>query len=386
MGNTYSNCPPPTDDEVEQILTCPISFDRMQDPVTLVQTGQTYDRKSLCEWLITDPTLCPASNRRFIDKLEYTDNLIARKLLVLYFGDGAYQRHGDSDFEQQYDKAYKKQQLKENDDASVQFRLGFRYEKGDGVPQDYKQARLCYERAANLGSTVAQYNLGVLYHHGRGIAQDYIKAQHYYKLAADQGRASAQYNLAYLYEAGHGVTNDYTKAQHYYNLAAEQGHKSAQNNLGILYEEGRGVTKDYVKAREYYVLAAGQGHAKAQNNLGLLYANGNIGTKDYAKARHYFELAADQGSASAQSNLAHLYEHGIGVAKDYTKARHYYNLAAEQGNAIAQRNLGYFYKNGRKYEGASEQGGVPAQNRLARLERKQKRGLVIRKWKIMLKH
>lgn len=133
--------------------TCPISFDRMQDPVTIMQTGQTYDRKYLCEWLLVDPTLCPASNRRFIDKLEYTYDLIARKLLIEFFGESAYRRHDDSDFERCYDAVYRNQrQIKDEEEAGAQLNLGDRYCRGDGVPQDYEQARLCFERAADLGS------------------------------------------------------------------------------------------------------------------------------------------------------------------------------------------------------------------------------------------
>jgi tetratricopeptide (TPR) repeat protein len=62
---------------------------------------------------------------------------------------------------------------------------------------------------------------------GQGINQDYEEAKRYYKLAADQGNALAQYNLALIYE----VIQNYSDAIHYYKLAAEQGDTDALSNL-----------------------------------------------------------------------------------------------------------------------------------------------------------
>jgi TPR repeat protein len=291
-------------DKVDELLTCPISFDRMQDPVTLVQTGQTYDRKSLCEWLLTDPTLCPASNQRFTDKLEYVDNLIARKLLVEVFGDRAYQRHDDSDFEKRYDAVYRNQRhIKDKKNADAQNRLGLRYFLGDGVAQDYEQARLCYERAVELGSPQANFNLGNLYCLGYGVPQDYDQARLCYERAAELGCPDANCNLGTFYCHGKGVASDYTKARFYYELAAEQGHPQAQFSLGVMYQYGYGVSRDYTKARQHYNLAAEQGHADAQCNLGFLYQHGNGVSQDNIKARHYYGLAAEQGLARAQNYL-----------------------------------------------------------------------------------
>ena len=38
---------------------------------------------------------------------------------------------------------------------------------------------------------MAQYNLGYLYDHGQGVAQDYVAAYVWYKIAATQGYAFA---------------------------------------------------------------------------------------------------------------------------------------------------------------------------------------------------
>jgi hypothetical protein len=43
-------------DEIKEILTCPISLDIMRDPVVIVQSGNTYDREAIRQWLLRSPT------------------------------------------------------------------------------------------------------------------------------------------------------------------------------------------------------------------------------------------------------------------------------------------------------------------------------------------
>jgi len=83
-------------------------------------------------------------------------------------------------------------------DAAAQFNLGFMYDKGQGVPEDYKEAVKWWRLAADQGYALAQYNLGMKYHHGRDVPQDHKEAVKWYRLAADQGDANAQKSLREL--------------------------------------------------------------------------------------------------------------------------------------------------------------------------------------------
>jgi TPR repeat protein len=74
--------------------------------------------------------------------------------------------------------------LAEAGNARAQFYLGFMYETGRGVPQDYLTAAYWYRRAANQGETTAQYRVGLLYDKGQGVAQNYIEAHKWLNLAA----------------------------------------------------------------------------------------------------------------------------------------------------------------------------------------------------------
>jgi TPR repeat protein len=63
-------------------------------------------------------------------------------------------------------------------------RLGFRYENGFGVPQNYVAAADLYRRAAELGDTFAQSRLGLSYDKGHGVPQDFILSYKWLDLAA----------------------------------------------------------------------------------------------------------------------------------------------------------------------------------------------------------
>jgi len=71
-------------------------------------------------------------------------------------------------------------------DADAQAALGFAYELGRGVPQDYAQAAIWYRRASEQGNADAQGILGIMYEQGRGVPQDYVQAHMWLNLAASR--------------------------------------------------------------------------------------------------------------------------------------------------------------------------------------------------------
>ena len=114
-------------------------------------------------------------------------------------------------------------QIADQGRAAAQYNLGVIYQNGQGVAQDYSQARAWYQKAADQGYAAAQENLGAIYYFGRGVAQDYSQARAWYQKAADQGRAASQYNLGVIYQKGQGVAQDYSQARAWYQKAADQG-------------------------------------------------------------------------------------------------------------------------------------------------------------------
>ena len=116
--------------------------------------------------------------------------------------------------------------LAEHGDGLAQSMLGWMYEWGEGVPKDYVQARLWYEKAAVQGFAPAQTNLGALYNNGRGVPQDYVQARLWYEKAAAQGFPDAQFTLGQMYAKGQGVPQNHVQAHMWYNLAAANGEEN----------------------------------------------------------------------------------------------------------------------------------------------------------------
>ncbi|MGI2081669.1 tetratricopeptide repeat protein [Shewanella putrefaciens] len=238
------------------------------------------------------------------------------------------------------------QKAAEQGNAGAQFRLGVMYSKGEGVPEDNKQAFHWYTKAAEQGYAKAQFILGSMFYFGRGVAQDYDQALAWYQKAAAQGYAGAQFILGAMYDQGEGVAQNYSQALAWYQKAAAQGDAGAQFSLGNMYYNGEGVAQNYSQAFAWYQKAAAQGDVGAQNNLGVMYNQGQGVTRDYNQAFAWSKRAAEQGYADAQHNLGVMYDQGQGVTRDYSQAFAWYKRAAEQGYAKAQHNLGVMYKYG----------------------------------------
>ena len=188
--------------------------------------------------------------------------------------------------------------------ASGQFNLGWCYEKGKGVAQNYTEAVSWYRKAADQGHPTAQNNLGVCYREGKGVEQDYVEAIKWYRKAADQGHPIAQNNLGFWYQEGKGVEQDFAEAVKWYRKAAEQGNPSAQYNLGLCFEEGKGIPNaSFRVAVNWYTKAAEQNYTKAQIALGTCYQEGRGVQKDYVKAMELFEEALVLGDGNAKAKI-----------------------------------------------------------------------------------
>lgn len=69
-------------------------------------------------------------------------------------------------------------------DARAQAELGFMYEYGRRVPQDFVLAALWYRRSAEQGNPHGQHLLGLLYNKGRGVPENLVESYKWLSLAA----------------------------------------------------------------------------------------------------------------------------------------------------------------------------------------------------------
>jgi TPR repeat protein len=128
---------------------------------------------------------------------------------------------------------------------------------------DYATALKEWRPLADQGDAKAQYKLGFMFERGRGVPQNNAQAVKWFRRAAEQGHARAQYSLGVRYTRGEGVLMDDAEAVKWFRRAAEQGHARAQYSLGLRYSQGKGVPTDIVQAYMWWSLAALEGHQKA---------------------------------------------------------------------------------------------------------------------------
>jgi TPR repeat protein len=109
-----------------------------------------------------------------------------------------------------------------NPAASADFQKGYAaYQSGD-----YATALREWEPLAEQGLANVQYNLGVMYDKGQGVPQNYKIAVKWYRLAAEQGTAFSQGNLGVMYALGKGVMQDNVYAQMWGNIGASNGNEN----------------------------------------------------------------------------------------------------------------------------------------------------------------
>ena len=85
--------------------------------------------------------------------------------------------------------------------------------------QDYVLASRIFIPFAEQGQPAAQTYLGYMFETGRGVPQNYTEAAMWYRRAAEQGDSQAQYSLGLLYARGQGVPRDIVEASKWLNLA-----------------------------------------------------------------------------------------------------------------------------------------------------------------------
>ena len=146
---------------------------------------------------------------------------------------------------------------------------------------DFTTALKEWKPLAEEGNAVAQFNLGQMYRKGDGVPQDYKEAVRWYTLAAEQGQVDAQFNLGVMYDLGQGVPQDYKEAVRLYRLAAEKGFTEAQYNLGSMYGNGTGVIQDFIYAHMWWNIAASNGVDKGNKEK----VEGMMNSSDISEAQ-----------------------------------------------------------------------------------------------------
>ena len=260
-----------------------------------------------------------------------------------------------------------------SNDAQTLFKIGYKYEKGTGVEQDYCKAAEWYAKAVDKGHKKAASYLANLYLNGYGVVKDRDKAIELFLIAAESGFSYAQYwtaqllynekkyeqafgwalksakqgstlgihLLAKMYKDGLGTAKDVNEAIKWHRKGAEKDYLFDILDLAeLLYNE-----KQFTEALKWYKVVV-EKHEIEHYKLALMYYRGEGCAKNYSEALRLFTVSANKQNDKAMNYLGYMYEHGLGCIANHHKAFEWYEKSAHWGNYVAQRNLGLCYKKG----------------------------------------
>ena len=163
----------------------------------------------------------------------------------------------------------------------------------------YATALRAWLPMAEAGNAEAQNNVGYMYEEGLGVPQNYLLAMNWYRQAADNGLAEAQHNMGMLYHHGYGVAENLGEAFRWFKMAAEQELAESEYMLGLAFENGEGTELDYAEAKRLLLSAARKNYVPAQLMYAFMLQAGEGGDSEPFSAYVWGKIAELNGSDAA---------------------------------------------------------------------------------------
>jgi len=145
-------------------------------------------------------------------------------------------------------------------DAHAQFKLGWAYETGEGLPQDTNAATRWYQRAAHQGHRNARLNL-VIMDPDNSLKLDPEEKQFLDLISnARAGNRQAQIEAARQAVLGGYSRPELMSIYLWLKQLAHEGDLESQHLLATFYIQGRGVPQNFVRAYSWFSVAAASGY------------------------------------------------------------------------------------------------------------------------------
>ena len=180
---------------------------------------------------------------------EDADSLYETGLVLLLSDDST-----EADLRAGMDNIIRSAQMESPDAA---YTLGFFYENGLFVEQDYEEAFAWYYQSLQYGSIDAVYKIGQFAEQGKGMEKDDEMAVTAYQLASEFGHTDAMKALAFLWLRQGSDAEKQAAAKDLFEKAAKNGDIEAMNNIAWCYEYGIGTLPDYRQAGDWFAKAQG---------------------------------------------------------------------------------------------------------------------------------
>ncbi len=219
--------------------------------------------------------------------------------------------------------------------ASYCYWLGWMYEFGLGVEEDYERAFLFYKKACDLKQKIcstregtcdyywACNQLAVMYERGKGVKKDLEKAISIVKEGIDflnnkcnGGDADGCVSLAKIYRGGYGISEDHNKEIFFLQKACEIDGRTC-SELAKMYED-----KDPQKSHLLYTEACNKGDTYACDHLGNKLKDSDLrqSSEFFQKAFSIRKEKCNRGDALSCVDLGYMYINGDGVEKNIKEA------------------------------------------------------------------
>lgn len=174
--------------------------------------------------------------------------------------------------------------------VNAQALLGFFYLVGsDQFEVDINQAETLLTLAANAEDAEAMSNLGVLFYQNQQFEQAYL----WVNKAAQTGYPHAQYHLALMLEQGEGCQVDIATSQQWMQEAAEQGQLDAMLRCSSDTLHDDDASQEQLNIAEHYlheVIKYGR-NVTAMIELSVALADGILGRIDVVQAAYLLQQA-----------------------------------------------------------------------------------------------
>ena len=247
-----------------------------------------------------------------------------------------------------FDKAFARLQALANEGyAKAQMRLGFMYDRGIVLKQDYATAIKWYEKAIKNGDADALVWLGFMYQRGTGVEKNSEKSAELYREGINKGSKMAYAFLGTLYQVGEGVPQDFKYAFKLYKKGEALDDPISYARLGAYYMTGAyGQPQDYEKARDYFTKSAKQKGAVGMAYLGMMNLQGWGAPPNYELGKQLIRESVRYDIPLGLSFMGFIYEQGLGEKQDYDKALEWYKKSVKVGSPFGEFRLGIMHLKG----------------------------------------
>ncbi len=144
-------------------------------------------------------------------------------------------------------------------DAHAQFKVGFAYEIGDGLPEDQKKAGRWYEKAARQGHKNAILNLAAMDGTDKLFVDSESEYQNTLRFNAEAGDIEARNQLARMLINNVLIRPNRNNIFNWIEELAIAKNQDSQFILAQMYEIGFPVPQNFVMAYAWYSVAAATG-------------------------------------------------------------------------------------------------------------------------------